>query len=181
MVEHIDIALAGQLGDAVIGDRAQRMGLVGREDGRLAIDRTGRGMDELPDLVLERMLEQVERAAGIDLEVAAGVDQADILLRRRIVEDRVDALEQAVHRLALLADIHLHEAEVVPPRPGRDIAFLAGGQVVHADDVGAGGEQGFAKVRADETGASGDDDLAARPVNFRCQFHAPSAGASPAA
>ena len=62
-----------------------------------------------------------------------------------------------------LGDIVLDELERRVGRQVRDVAATAGQQVVHADDLVAVAEEPLAKMRPDESRATGDDRSQGEP------------------
>lgn len=62
------------------------------------------------------------------------------------------------------------------PEPGvllkvQDVVRSPGEEVVHAQRLGAGAEQGFAEMAPEEAGAAGHDDSAGRVVTGLGPFH----------
>ena len=107
--------------------------------------------------MLERGLEQVDRAEHVDLRVVVGPRDRDphVDLRRQVVADgRLHAREELVLRLA---DIALDELDAV-----REVLSLAGREVVEDDDFLAARDERFRDVRADEPRSSCDEHRHAR-------------------
>ena len=132
-----------------------------------AIDGGGGGDGDLPDAVEPRGLQEIHRALDIDALVKGGLLEAGPHPRARgEVDDLVEAhaAEQLVQRGAV-GQVAVDEFE--GPGEGLEVAEVAllearvveGIEVVERPDRVAGMQQPLADVRADETGAAGDQEV----------------------
>ena len=147
----------GQLAFAVTVDRLLRLGLGDRGLDRLAVDRSRRRKDEVPDRDGRHRSENAQRAG----------DVVAIVLRR--VANRLADVEkrgEMHHREHALAPQHLDQrrgvenvslGEVAEPHR----APVSGDEVVVDDDAKAGPVKRLRRVAADVAGAARDEDGAA--------------------
>ena len=102
-----------------------------------------------------RQAERLVRAERADLQrldrLAQVVDRAG---QRGEVEDRVDLAVD----VDVLGDVVLDELEALVAGEVADVARVAGEQVVERDDRVPVGQQAVGEMRADESGAAGDQD-----------------------
>ena len=149
-----DEQVAGRLGRAVRARRPQRIGLARGAAGlEVAVHLVRRDLDEpLPRLA--QMLEQDLRPAELGAAELLGAEDRPVDVRLGgEVHDRVAAARGAGDVLRL-GDVALLELDAV-----RQVGAVPGvGQLVEDDDVLAGAQQPLDEVRADEAGATCDED-----------------------
>jgi hypothetical protein len=125
---------------------------------RVAIDLAGR-RDEQLGVHLARHVEHVERP------VHRGPDGAH---RVALVVDRRGRTGEVVDLVHLdddrLRHVVAQELEPVIVEEVLDVLAGAGEEVVEADDLVAGAEQLLAEVRAEKSGAAGDEDARHAPL-----------------
>jgi len=151
------IELDGELRDPVgrLGVLRERLDIRRRDE--IAVDgAAGRGEDESGATPARaHRLDEVERAADVDLDVEARVSDAlpDIDLRREVA-DEVEVTIANERRGRGAADVGVDEA-----RARRDLRAFATRQVVEDGDGPPRGEEGLGDVRPNEPGTAGDEGV----------------------
>jgi DNA-3-methyladenine glycosylase len=155
LVVEVQVALAGELGHSVRGDRSLGVGLARRELVLLAVDgAAGRGQDHLPENAAAANLQEIEQAADVDIGVEPRVgDRLSDIHLGGVVDQNIDVVvdENAARLLASdVADMKL--------AAGRDVLLAAARQVVHNENPVACGKQRLGDMATDEPCSSGDTD-----------------------
>jgi len=151
-----EVLFADQFGDAVGAAGLGLVRLVGRKIVLLAIDRPARGGEDDPfHSGFGAGLEDIEKAEHIVAGVIDGIldGAAHIHLRGMMIDDLDLVAFENIDELRVL-DIHL-----VKDRFGVEVLPPARAQVIHHNDLVAGGDIGIGDLRGDKTGAAGDEDF----------------------
>jgi hypothetical protein len=174
-VRAVELEAAG-FADAVPAELCVRRGVARRLLAQahvfeIAVHLVGRGEQHRRRLGTgARRLQQVEGAAGIDLEIQERVGEAgrhrDL---RGEVEDVAGALHDARHRgeVADVAHLYVHQRPVRRREPLHVLLDAGTRQVVEHDDRQAEPEQPIGHVRRNETGTPGNQNRLGHTVNPR--------------
>jgi hypothetical protein len=136
-----------------------------RHEGIGAIDRRGRGIDQVPAAVVPAALEHVEEADEIRLDIGMRIGQRmpHPGLRRQIHDLRKAMRCEQFRRGLAFGDVHLLEPEAGKRAELRDASFLEpriiiGIEIVDPDHVVAVRQQAAGNMHADESGRTGDEN-----------------------
>ena len=152
----LDILFAAELGSAVRARRPPRMGLGRGKDVLLAVDRAARGgEDEAPHARTPGRFQGRERPEHVHggIEERIGDRHAHVHLRREMHHGVGPTLLHLGHQLRI-ADVEDDELDAV-----RNGFALSVAEIVDRGHAVSLGEQRPARMRTDESSASGDDDL----------------------
>ena len=131
-------------------------------------DHAARQHQPAPERPAPQRPQERRRADAVGRDVAGDVVEVDAQAdHRRLVADRVDAVDRGLHRLDV-GDVGEPDVDRRQARRRRD--------AIEDPDVGTAGDQLLDDVRADEAGAAGDENLhrarlAARPDRDDVRTH----------
>ena len=160
--KHVGIQLVDVFGDGVgaqgFADGVFDLG----QAGVVAVGGAAGGVGEAFDFGVAGGRQHVQKTADVSGIGGDGIGQAaGDAAQGGFVKDVVNSFA-CLLAISQVADVAVYEAEVGPLRGGDEglhfvqVALVAGGKVVQADDALAELKQGFQQVGADETGHSGD-------------------------